>query len=108
MAFEYPPPATVFIDDQTPANKQRSLSPDDNDDPSARMSMKKERVAEILERNAESAIRSWMSKVERNEELSGVSLSYQERTGYLLLLLSDLVCRLRLAPDAQPPISPRR
>ncbi len=70
------------------------------------MSMKKERVAEILERDAEGAIRSWMSRVEGNEELSGVSLSYQERTGYLPLLLSDLVCRLRLPPDAQPPISP--
>jgi hypothetical protein len=70
-----------------------------------RMSMKKERVAEILERDAKSAIHIWMSKVERNDELSSVPLAYQERTGHLPLLLSDLVCRLRLPPDAQPPIS---
>jgi hypothetical protein len=69
------------------------------------MSMKKERVAAILERDAEPTIRDWMSKVERNEELSGVSLSYQERTGHLPLLLGDLVRRLRLAPNAKLPNS---
>jgi CheY-like chemotaxis protein len=73
--------------------------------PSARMLMKKERVAEILERDAEPTIRDWMSKVERNEELTGVSLSYQERTGHLPLLLGDLVRRLRLAPNAKLPKS---
>jgi CheY-like chemotaxis protein len=73
--------------------------------PSARTLMKKERVAEILERDAEPTIRDWMSKVERNEELTGVSLSYQERTGHLPLLLGDLVRRLRLAPNAQLPNS---
>src|SRR5580692_1716231 len=73
--------------------------------PSARMSMKKERVAEILERDAEPTIRDWMSKVAGNEELSGVSLSYQERTGHLPLLISDLVRRLRLAPNAKLPSS---
>jgi DNA-binding response OmpR family regulator len=73
--------------------------------PSARMSMKKERVAEILERDAEPTIQDWMSKVERNEELSSVSLSYQERTGHLPLLLGDLVRRLRLAPNAKLPNS---
>jgi len=73
--------------------------------PSAYRSMKKERVAEILERDAEPTIRDWMSKVERNEELSAVSLNYQERTGHLPLLLSDLVRRLRLAPNAKLPNS---
>jgi CheY-like chemotaxis protein len=73
--------------------------------PSARMSMKKERVAAILERDAECTIRDWMSKVERNEELSSVSLSYQERTGHLPLLLGDLIHRLRLAPNAKLPNS---
>lgn len=73
--------------------------------PSPRMSMKKERVAAILERDAEPTIRDWMSKVERNEELSAVALSYQERTGHLPLLLGDLVRRLRLAPNAKLPNS---
>jgi hypothetical protein len=67
--------------------------------------MKKERVAAILERDAETTIRDWMSKVERNEELSRVSLSYQERSGHLPLLLADLVRRLRLAPNARLPSS---
>ena len=53
--------------------------------------MEKERVAEILERDAEPTMRDRMSTVERNGELSGVSLSHQERTGYLRLLLGDLV-----------------
>jgi len=69
--------------------------------PSPRMSMKKERVAAILERDAEPTIRDWMSKVERNEELSAVALSFEERTGHLPLLLRDLVRRLRLAPNAK-------
>jgi hypothetical protein len=73
--------------------------------PSARMSMKKERVAEILERDAEPTIRDWMSNVERNEELSCVAMSYQERTGHLPLLIGDLVRRLRLAPNAKLPNS---
>jgi DNA-binding response OmpR family regulator len=73
--------------------------------PSARRSMKKERVAEILERDAEPTIRDWMSKVEQNEELCRVSLSYKERTGHLPLLLGDLVRRLRLAPNAKVPNS---
>jgi ActR/RegA family two-component response regulator len=73
--------------------------------PSVRMSMKKERVAEILERDAEPTIRDWMSKVEQNEELCRVSLSYQERTGHLPLLLGDLVRRLRLPPNAKLPVS---
>jgi len=67
--------------------------------------MKKECVAAILERDAERTIRDWMSKVERNEELSGVSLSYEERTGHLPLLLGDLIRRLRLAPNAKLPNS---
>ena len=73
--------------------------------PSARMSMKKERVSAILERDAEVTIRNWMSKVEQNEELCGVSLSYQQRTGHLPLLLGDLVRRLRLPPNATLPNS---
>jgi hypothetical protein len=56
-----------------------------------------------LAAGAEPAIRNWMSTVERNEELSSVSLSYQEHSGHLPLLLGDLVRRLGLAPHAKPP-----
>jgi YesN/AraC family two-component response regulator len=73
--------------------------------PSARMTMKKERVAAILERDTDPTIQNWMSNVERNEELTAIPLGYQERTGHLPLLLGDLVRRLHLALNAKVPIS---
>jgi DNA-binding response OmpR family regulator len=74
-------------------------------DRSARPVMIKERVAVILERDTDRTIQNWMSRVEHNEELTGIPLSFTERTGHLPLLLGDLVRRLRLAPDAEVPIS---
>jgi CheY-like chemotaxis protein len=75
-------------------------------DPSAHMPVNKERVAAILERDLNVTIQNWMSRVERTEELTAISLTYQERTGHLPQLLSDLVRRLRLAPNAaECPIS---
>jgi DNA-binding response OmpR family regulator len=65
----------------------------------------KERVATILERDAGPTISKWMSRVQADEELAAVSMSCQERTGHLSLLLGDLVDRLRLVPNAKAPIS---
>jgi len=73
--------------------------------PSAHIAMNKERVAAILERDLDATIQNWMSRVERTDELTAISLTYQERTGHLPLLLSDLVSRLRLSTDAKSPIS---
>ena len=73
--------------------------------PADRISVKKERVAAILERDSGPTIQNWMSRVEHNEELTTVPLDYQERTGHLPLLVGDLVRRLRLAPNVQIPIS---
>ncbi len=73
--------------------------------PSVHMAMNKERVAEILERDLDQTIQSWMSRVEHTEELTAISLTYQERTAHLPLLLGDVVRRLRLAPGAKSPIS---
>jgi DNA-binding response OmpR family regulator len=73
--------------------------------PSAHIALNKERVAAILERDLDATIQMWMSRVERTDELTSISLTYQERTGHLPLLLNDLVRRLRLAPDAKSPIS---
>jgi DNA-binding response OmpR family regulator len=73
--------------------------------PSAHPEVQKERVAAILERDMQTTIQNWMSRVEHTEELTALSLTYQDRTGHLPLLLSDLVCRLRLPPDAKSPIS---
>jgi hypothetical protein len=69
------------------------------------MAMKKERVAAILDRETVPTIQGWMSSVDRNEELASLSLSYQERTGHLHLLMGDLVRRLCLAPNAKIPVS---
>jgi DNA-binding response OmpR family regulator len=73
--------------------------------PSAHIAVSKERVAAILERDLEATIQNWMSRVERTDELTAISLNYQARTGHLPLLLNDLVCRLRLPPDAKSRIS---
>jgi DNA-binding response OmpR family regulator len=74
-------------------------------DPANRISVKKERVAAILERDSGPTIHNWMSRVERSEELTAIPLNYQDRTGHLPLLVGDLVRRLRLAPTAPIPIS---
>jgi DNA-binding response OmpR family regulator len=73
--------------------------------PSAHTAVSKERVAAILERDLHATIQNWMSRVEHTGELTAISLTYQDRTGHLPVLLSDLICRLRLPPDAQSPIS---
>ena len=73
--------------------------------PSAHTAMNKERVAAILERDLDVTIQMWMSRVDHTNELTAISLTYQERTGHLPLLLNDLVRRLRLPPEAESPIS---
>jgi DNA-binding response OmpR family regulator len=73
--------------------------------PSAHVPLSKEPVAAIIERDLRRTIRNWMARVEHTEELTAISLTYQERTGHLPLLLGDLARRLRLAPDAKAPVS---
>jgi CheY-like chemotaxis protein len=73
--------------------------------PSAHIAINKERVAAIIERDLDRTIQNWMARVEHTDELTAISLTYQERAGHLPLLLNDLVRRLRLAVDAESPIS---
>jgi DNA-binding response OmpR family regulator len=73
--------------------------------PSARLSMPKERVSEILDRETNSTIKYWLSSVEKNDELAALPLNFSDRTGHLPRLMADLVSRLRLVPNANPPIS---
>ena len=73
--------------------------------PSPRKAIKKECVATILSRDVDPIIKSWLSSVERNEELTALPLNYQERTGHLPLLVGDLVRRLHLAPNDTVPVS---
>jgi DNA-binding response OmpR family regulator len=58
----------------------------------------KERVAAILERCTNEIVEDWLAKVKKSKELNYVSLSDQERTGYLPKLIEDLILRLR-APN---------
>lgn len=66
-----------------------------------------ETVATILEGDSDRIIQLWLSRVMEHKELIKLSLSSQERTGHLPLLLRDLVARLRRpsSVDAKHPDS---
>jgi DNA-binding response OmpR family regulator len=55
-----------------------------------------ERVASILEREAETTIADWLSRVEKDDELNHLVLNHDQRTGHLPLLIRELVHRLRV------------
>jgi len=54
-----------------------------------------ETVATILERTAGSTIQDWFRRVQTDEKLMSVSLSFEQRCGHLPMVFSDLVYRLR-------------
>lgn len=56
----------------------------------------RERVASILERDAEATIANWLYRVERDKELTRIALSDEQRTGHLPQLIRELVQRLRV------------
>jgi YesN/AraC family two-component response regulator len=55
-----------------------------------------ERVAAILERDTLATIDDWLVRVEKEDELTCVPLSREQRTGHLPKLLQELVHRLRV------------
>jgi DNA-binding response OmpR family regulator len=55
-----------------------------------------ERVASILERDTPATINDWLDRVDREDELTCVPLSKEQRTGHLPKLLQELVHRLRV------------
>jgi DNA-binding response OmpR family regulator len=55
-----------------------------------------ERVASILERETPATIHDWLERVDREDELTCVPLSQEQRTGHLPKLLQELVHRLRV------------
>ncbi len=69
--------------------------------PAAHKPMPTESVASILERDLTATIQHWMVLVEKDEELSSVPLSFEDRTGYLPNLIADLIFRLRRPRTAQ-------
>ena len=64
-----------------------------------------ESVADILERQLNAVIEEWLSRVEKEPDLTSVHLTYEERTGHLPQLLHDVIKRLRLDDGTKAPIS---
>ena len=64
-----------------------------------------ERVADILERELQPVIRDWLSRVEKEPDLTNIPLNFEDRTGHLPQLLEDVVVRLRLDLGSKAPIS---
>jgi hypothetical protein len=64
-----------------------------------------ESVATILERELASTIKEWLKQVKRAPDLTDIPLSDSDRTGHLPMLFEDLLRRLRLPKDAEPPVS---
>ena len=55
----------------------------------------RKQVAAILQRRSSEIVKDWLEKVKKSKELNDVSLSDQDRTGYLPRLIEDLILRLR-------------
>jgi DNA-binding response OmpR family regulator len=76
-------------------NKLADLVHDKLLSPRPAVPMPKERVAAILQRCTNDIVEDWLRRVKKSKELNYVSLSDEERTGYLPKLIEDLVVRLR-------------
>src|ERR1700726_2240398 len=64
-----------------------------------------ESVAEILERELPNVIQDWLSRVEKESDLTCIPLTFEERTGHLPQLLHDVIARLRMDAGTKAPIS---
>jgi CheY-like chemotaxis protein len=62
-------------------------------------------VAAILEHDLEATVQAWMALVEHNEELTHITLNFEDRTGHLPNLLADLIYRLRMPATAKASFS---
>jgi hypothetical protein len=62
-------------------------------------------VAVILERELGSTIKEWLRQVKLVPELSNILLTDSDRTSHLPKLFGDLLYRLQLPRDAEPPVS---
>jgi hypothetical protein len=64
-----------------------------------------ESVAGVLERELPSTIAEWLRCVNLIPDLAAIALSNTDRTGHLPQLFKDLIARLRLDRDSEPPSS---
>jgi hypothetical protein len=64
-----------------------------------------ESAAAILVRSVDAMIRDWMELVERDNELTSVSLKHEDRTAHLHKFFYDLLVRLRLPHGSKALIS---
>src|SRR5271156_5090217 len=62
-------------------------------------------VASILKHNLDTTIQDWMARVEHDEELTCIPLSFEDRTGHLPNLIADLIYRLRPPQTEEATIS---
>jgi hypothetical protein len=64
-----------------------------------------ESVADILERELEPLIKSWLTRVDAQPDLMSIPLSFEDRTGHLPQLMKDVITRLRLDVGSKAAIS---
>jgi hypothetical protein len=63
------------------------------------------RVADVLERELNTVIEEWLSRVRKEPDLMSIPLNHNERTRYLPNLLHDVIRRLRLDAATRAPIT---
>ena len=73
--------------------------------PVAYRPLRTQTVASILECNLDATIQDWMARVDRNEELTCIPLSFEARTGHLPNLIAHLIYRLRLPQPEKADVS---
>jgi CheY-like chemotaxis protein len=66
----------------------------------------KEKVATILERDADMTVERWLWRVEKVDALAAISLSPEERTSFVREILGNIVTRLRKVRDMEAPAIP--
>jgi hypothetical protein len=62
-------------------------------------------VADILEREINTLIGEWLTRVEKEPDLMSIHMNREDRTGHLPHLIHDVINRLRLDAAMKAPVS---
>jgi RsbRD-like negative regulator of sigma factor len=62
-------------------------------------------VADILEREIDTLIGEWLTRVEKEPDLMSIRMNREDRTGHLPHLIHDVINRLRLDAAMKAPVS---